>query len=318
MKLVALRPDELSLSDELRRSGSSKQFEDRLRASIEEIGLAEPLKVAHLPTGNYLVVDGTMRLRAIQAIRQDYPERFETVPAYLTDYERRFEIRYQTDIYQDLLPSQLASLVEHLHQSARVKKTDIARYLGVSPATLRNYTGLWRLVQRGGLFARIVELMDAEVFPASNPYAWLRLTAGGLEHVLTQSFCENGETPDEWIDRMIVAARHGSVQRVPTAVVESATGDLNPEHYREVEDLRLVKKDLGLRRAMNLTLPEMPEPKAPEPEIAEPAQYGPAAPAKAQPRRSTVAARRHLSRVARESPELVLQAAARSLAEYLT
>ncbi|MGV9216125.1 ParB/RepB/Spo0J family partition protein [Micromonospora sp. RB23] len=311
------------LSDELRRSGSSKQFEDRLRASIEEIGLAEPLKVAHLPTGNYLVVDGTMRLRAIRAIRQDYPERFETVPAYLTDYDRRFEIRYQTDIYQDLLPSQLASLVEHLHQSARVKKADIARYLGVSPATVRNYTGLWRLVQRGGLFARIVELMDAGVFPASNPYAWLRLTAGGLEHVLTQSFCEDGETPDEWIDRTIVAARHGSVQRVPTAVVESTTGDLNPEHYREVEDLRLVKKDLGLRRAINMTLPEMPEmpetpePRAPAPEIAEPAQHQSAASVGAQSRRSTVMARRHLSRVARESPEPVLQAAARSLAEYL-
>ena len=313
MKLVALRPDELILSDDLRRSGSSKQFQDRLRASIEEIGLVEPLKVAHLPTGDYLVVDGTMRFRAIQAIREDYPKRFETVPAYLTDYERRFEIRFQTDIYQDLLPSQLASLVEHLHQSARVKKADIARYIGVSPATLRNYTGLWRLLQRGGLFARIVELMDAEVLPASNPYAWLRLTAEGLHHVLVQSFCESGETPDEWIDRTILAAGHGTVQRVPTAVVESTTGDLNPEYYREGEDLRLVKKDLGLRRAMNLTLPEMPEP-----DLSKPALYESAAPAKAQRRRSTVEARRHLSRVARESPEPVLQAAARSLAEYLT
>src|SRR4051794_36400120 len=105
MKLVALQPDELVVSDELRRSGSAKQFEDRLRASIEEIGLAEPLKVAQLPSGNYLVVDGTMRLRAIQAIREADPERFHTVPVYLTEYERRFEIRYQTDIYQDLLPS---------------------------------------------------------------------------------------------------------------------------------------------------------------------------------------------------------------------
>jgi hypothetical protein len=312
MKLVALRPDELVVSDELRRSGSAKQFEDRLRASIEEIGLAEPLKVAQLPTGDYLVVDGTMRLRAIQAIREADPDRFQTVPAYITEYERRFEIRYQTDIYQDLLPSQLASLVEHLHQSARVKKADIARYIGVSPATLRNYTGLWRLVQRGGLFARIVELMDADVLPASNPYAWLRLTADGLRHMLEQNFCKDGETPDEWIDHTIVAARNGSVQRVPTAVVESTTGDLDSQYYREDEDLRLVKKDLGLRRAMNLTLPEMPEPEVPEPSQAEAA-----APAGAPRRRSTVAAQRHLAQVIRQSPEPVLQAAARSLTEYL-
>lgn len=312
MKLVALRPDELVVSEELRRSGSAKQFEDRLRASIEQIGLAEPLKVAQLPTGKYLVVDGTMRLRAIQRIREDDPERFETVPAFLTEYERRFEIRYQTDIYQDLLPSQLASLVEHLHQSARVKKADIARYIGVSPATLRNYTGLWRLMQRGGLFARIVELMDANLFPASNPYAWLRLTAKGLEHVLKQNFCEDGEPPDEWIDRTILAARHGSVQRVPTAVVEATTRDLDPSYYREDEDLRLVKRDLGLRRAANLTLPEMPEPDVPEAAAAKLATT-----AKTARRRSTAAARRHLSVVIRESREPVLQAAARSLTEYL-
>lgn len=312
MRLIALRLNELVMSEELRRSGSARQFEDRLRASIEEIGLAEPLKVAQLPTGEYLVVDGTMRLRAIHAIRENNPERFETVPAYLTEYERRFEIRYQTDIYQDLLPSQLASLVEHLHQSARVKKADIARYIGVSPATLRNYTGLWRLVQRGGLFARIVELMDADVLPASNPYAWLRLTADGLQHVLEQNFCEDGETADSWIDRTILGARHGRVQRVQTAVVESATGDLDPSYYREDEDLRLVKKDLGLRRAIHLTPQERPEP-----EVAEPVAVDSAGPTKASRWRNTAAARRHLSQVVRESREPVLQSAARSLTAYL-
>ena len=96
-----------------------------------------------------------------RAIREKDEARFPTVLSYVLDYERRFELRYQTDIYQDLLPSQLAALVEHLHLTEHVRKVDIARYIGVSPATLRNYTGLWRLLQRGGLFAQIVELMDA-------------------------------------------------------------------------------------------------------------------------------------------------------------
>ena len=65
-----------------------------------------------------------------------------------------------------------------------VQKVDIARYIGVSPATLRNYTGLARLIGRGGLFAQIVELMDVGVIPASNPYAWLRLNDDGVRHVL--------------------------------------------------------------------------------------------------------------------------------------
>ena len=139
MKIVEIDPDDLVLSLELSRSGSAKQFEERLLASIEEIGLAEPIKVAPLQTGKYLVIDGTMRLRAIAAIRKEDPAAFPTVPAYLLDFKRRYELRYQTDIYQDLLPSQLAGLVEHLHQTEHVRKVDIARYIGVSPATLRNY-----------------------------------------------------------------------------------------------------------------------------------------------------------------------------------
>jgi ParB-like nuclease domain len=296
MKLVSLTPEEFVISADLRRSGSAKQFEERLKASIDEIGLAEPLKVAPLPGGNYLVIDGTLRLRAITAIRDADPNRFKTIPAYVTEYERRFEIRYQTDIYQDLLPSQLATLVEYLHQTEHVKKTDIARYIGVSPATLRNYTGLWRLVQRGGLCARIVDLMDVGVIPSSNPYAWLRLTAEGIKHVLTEWFCE-GETVETWVEKRIAAAQQGSTFRFTTYFVESATDDLEARFYREGEDVRSVKRDLGLRRAANVPLPAFPKPTA--------------------PKRDTTAALRHLVQVARESPEPVLQSAARSLREYL-
>ena len=70
MKLVELEPADLVVSDDLRRSGSAKQFEDRLRSSIEEIGLAEPIKVAAMPSGRYLVVDGTLRIRAISDLRK--------------------------------------------------------------------------------------------------------------------------------------------------------------------------------------------------------------------------------------------------------
>src|SRR5438552_898054 len=156
------------------RSVTSKAFEERLEASIRQIGLAEPIKVARLSRDRYLIVDGVMRIRAINAIREESPESFRTIPAYEVDFKRRFEVRYQTDIYQDLLPSQLAMLVEHLHKKEGIRKNEIASYIGVSPATLRNYTGLWRLLQRNGIFAQLVRLMDVGVIPASNPYAWLR------------------------------------------------------------------------------------------------------------------------------------------------
>ncbi len=249
MKLIEVDPEELHLSPELVRSGSAKSFEERLRSSIDEIGLAEPLKIAHQPSGGYLVVDGALRLRAIQAIRENDPTRFVTVAAYLLDYELRYEIRFQSDIYQDLLPSQLATLVEHLHKSESVLKVDIARYIGVSPATLRNYTGLWRLMERGGLFARIVELMDVGVFPSSNPYAWLRLTDHGLDRVLTEHFAKGGDVR-EWINGTADAARLGGSQRYPLKYIEGVTAALPPNCFRVGEDVRAIKRGLGLRRCV--------------------------------------------------------------------
>jgi hypothetical protein len=290
MKLINVVPDDLRVSSELCRSGSAKTFEERLQSSIEQIGLAEPLKVAQQPDGTYLVIDGMMRLRAIRAIREKDPTRFATVAAYLLDYARRYEIRYQSDIYQDLLPSQLASLLEHLHRSENVLKVDIARYIGVSPATLRNYTGLWRLTKRGGLFARIVELMDVAVMPSSNPYAWLRLTDYGLHKVLMDQFSD-GADPHEWIDRIAAAARLGEVQRYPLKYIEMVTAALPGNCFRGGEDVRAIKRDLGLRRA--------------------------AAQARQDKKRDFNDAITHLSSVSLQSREPVLRSAAQSLQEYL-
>lgn len=290
MKLLDVSPDKLVVSTDLARSGSVKQFEERLRASIEEIGLAEPIKVAPLPRQKYLVVDGTLRLNAIAAIRAEDPKAFPKVPVYVVDFDRRYELRYQTDIYQDLLPSQLASLVEHLHKTEHIRKADIARYIGVSSPTLRNYTGLWRLIERGGLFARIVEMMDVEVIPSSNPYAWLRLTAIGLRHVLEKSFAD-GMKVDSWIDETIVAARSGDFVRYPIKYIEAVTNSLPPEFYREEEEVRTVKRDLGLRRAKKQN---------------------------SAGTRTAAGAVQNLDRVSRRSTDPVLRSAARSLKAYLT
>jgi hypothetical protein len=290
MKLVHVNQADLRLSSELSRSGSVKSFEDRLRSSIEEIGLVEPLKVAQQADGGFLVIDGNLRLRAIRAIREKESSRFETIPAYVLDYDKRFEIRFQSDIYQDLLPSQLATLVEHLHASENVLKADIARYIGVSPATLRNYTGLWRLMERGGLFAQVVDLMDVGVFPASNPYAWLRLTDEGLSRVLAEKIAKT-EHVYSWIQDTVKAARLGQTQRYPLKFIELVTAALPANCYRHAEDVRAVKRDLGLRRAMAIASKKRH------------ADHGPAL--------------EHLSKVVRQSNDAVLRAAAGSLQAYL-
>jgi hypothetical protein len=251
MKLIEIAPEELTLTSDLTRTGSAKAFAERLQASIDEIGLVEPIKVVPLPKGSYLVIDGGLRLQAIRAIRKENPARLKTIAAYLYDYEQRFEIRYQSDIYQDLLPSQLAQLVEHLHEAEHVKKLDIARYIGVSPATLRNYTGLARLMQRGSLFAQVVTLMDAEVFPASNPFAWLRLSTKGIRQVF-EVFASKDVSPEGWIERNLDRARNGHAIRYPANVVEAVTGSLPDNCYQSSGEERSVKKDIGLQRTKRM------------------------------------------------------------------
>jgi len=291
MKLIKIDPDELKFSPDLNRSGRAKAFEDRLRSSIEEIGLAEPLKIACQPDGGYLVIDGNLRLRAIRSIRERDPSRFSKIAAYVLDYDRRYEIRFQSDIYQDLLPSQLATLVEHLHSAENVLKVDIARYIGVSPATLRNYTGLWRLMERGGLFAQVVELMDVDVFPSSNPYAWLRLTEEGLRTVLVDEFSKSEEIYS-WVAEKAASARaRGAIARYPLKYIELVTAALPAKCYRHGEDVRAIKRDLGLRRADAQRL------RAAKPDFEEALQ--------------------HLSKVAKRSQDPVLRSAAESFRAYL-
>jgi ParB-like chromosome segregation protein Spo0J len=286
MKVLALAPDRLICSEDLMRSSGSKVFEERLEASISKVGLAEPIKVASLPSGKYLVVDGVMRLRAITSLRKKHPAAFKTIPAYQVDFKKRFEVRYQTDIYQDLLPSQLAALVEHLHRNEGVRKIEIASFIGVSPATLRNYTGLWRLLQRGGLFARLVRLMDVGVIPSSNPYAWLRLTAAGLRYVLETHIAE-GERAETWVEERIRQALLGQATMFPVKFVEEVTDSLPSDYYREGEQVRTMKRRLGLRRAVRLKMKDPTEAFA------------------------------NLTRVSRRSKEPVLRLAARSLHLYL-
>lgn len=247
MKTVTLRPNQVSIAPDLERSRVDKQFEERLRASIDQIGLVEPIKVAAAGKDRFVIVDGVLRWHAICAIRATDSSRFQTIAAYVVKHDRRYEIRYQTDIYQDLLPSQLAELVEHLHQTDGIQKSQIAAYIGVSAPTLRNYTGLARLVQRGGLFARVVDLMDAGVLPASNPFAWLRLTDTGLRSALGDMAGE-GMLPELWIDAQLEDASAGRARRLALKDVEAITGSLPPDCYREGEEVRSKKRELGLRR----------------------------------------------------------------------
>lgn len=250
MKSALLATSDLHIDAALTRTRHSKVFEEHLRASIRAIGLVEPIKVAPMADGGYVVIDGVLRLKAFRSLADTDPERFIQIPSYVYDYGARFELRFQSDIYQDLLPSQLAQLVEHLHQAEEVAKTDIARYIGVSPATLRNYTGLWRMLERGGLLARVVGLMDLGVMPSSNPYAWLRLSETGVTESLMR-MKDRHVGLEVWLTQLEDNARRGQLRRFTLKDVESATSQLPSHCYREGAEMRQTKRALGSRRGAN-------------------------------------------------------------------
>jgi len=132
--------------------------------------------------------------------------------------------------------------------------------------------------------------MDVEVIPSSNPYAWLRLTSEGMRKVLEDNFTD-GENAEIWVQRICTAAQQGEYIRFPIKFIEATTDALPSEFYREGEDLRSVKRDIGQRRG-----------KA-QPKVKPKVDYTPAL--------------RNLTRVSRKSSEPVLRAAALSLKEYL-
>lgn len=248
MQTVMIPIAEIDVDPALARVRIPRVFEDRLRASILAIGLVEPIKVARSDEGRYVVLDGVLRLNAFRELEAESPERFGTIQALLYEYSRRFEVRFQSDIYQDLLPSQLARLVEHLHAESNIPKHDIARYLGVSPATLRNYTGLWRMVERGGSFQLVVDLMDLNVVPSSNPYAWLRLTEDGVRASLTRLIDADSEH-ELCLTGLLEDARRSTARRFSLKDVERVTSTLPSHCYREDDEVRKTKKRLGQRRA---------------------------------------------------------------------
>src|SRR5262245_28318995 len=122
MKIAFLPFDDLEIDPRLARRSRSRRFVHLLEASIREIGLTEPLKVGKTRDGRMVVIDGILRHEAIGRIRDTDPSYLTMVPVIIYPHDQRFEIRYQTDIYQDLLPSQLAELVEHLHMAEGVTK----------------------------------------------------------------------------------------------------------------------------------------------------------------------------------------------------
>ena len=203
-----------------------------------------------------------------------------------------YEIRYQSDIYQDLLPSQLATLVEHLHKTENVLKVDIARYIGVSPATLRNYTGLWRLLERGGLVRPGRGADGRRGVPVIQPVrlaaADRRRSAQGTERAVCQ---RQADRPlDNGGGRSCATRRYAALS---AQVHRGGHGCAALDCYRVGEDVRAIKRDLGQRRAACMFRPQ--------PKVA----------------LDFKDAFKNLTKVTKQSRNPVLRTAAQALQEYL-
>ena len=133
-----------------------------------------------------------------------------------------------------------------------------------------------------------MNLIDVGVLTSVIPYAGMRLLSLVLERALREKFAK-GEEPEAWIAAVSEAALLGGTERYPLKYIEMVTAALPAECFRVDEDVRAIKRDLGLRRA-----------------VGQAKQKG------------FKEARDHLTRVSTESEEPVLVAAAKSFQDYLS
>ena len=131
--------------------------------------------------------------------------------------------------------------------------------------------------------------MDSEVFPSSNPFAWLRLSAKGIRQVFDVFSSKNGSV-EEWIELALYQVQQGRSVLYPSTVVESVTGSLADDCYLSSGEERSAKKDRGLQRTKRMKKKVI----------------------------DFTLAYKHLKVVSSRSKDPVLQMAAKALTEYLT
>ena len=127
------------------RQEFEEQALDELAASIEQIGIIQPITVRALGDGEFEVISGERRLRA--ARRAD----MEHLPAFIrqADSEEMLEMALVENVQrEELNPVEIALGYQRLVEECDLTQEEVARKVSKSRATVSNFLRLLRLPPR--------------------------------------------------------------------------------------------------------------------------------------------------------------------------
>jgi ParB/RepB/Spo0J family partition protein len=115
--------------------------DDKLRQSIEQTGVQQPLVISHVGGGKYVLIDGYRRLEVARYLKlEEVPCVIDTVPDGVAPEDYRDRMRFILDEHrQDLFPTQRATLIKTLKKNFDMNNKQVGQYLGVDATTVSNW-----------------------------------------------------------------------------------------------------------------------------------------------------------------------------------
>ena len=164
-----------------------KHFDDgglaELAASIKEHGVIQPIVVAPLKNGRYLLVAGERRLRASKLAG------VETIPSLIRTVKEleRLEMAMIENVQRvDLSPIEQALGIEHLHQQFSLTYDVIAKKLGKAISTVNNLARLLQLPKTA------IEALNKKSITEGHARSVLALKDYPIQQKLLLKNCING------------------------------------------------------------------------------------------------------------------------------
>jgi ParB/RepB/Spo0J family partition protein len=135
-----VRISAIQVPEHYRRQGGAVE-DDKLRQSIAQTGVQQPLVVSHLGDGKYVLIDGYRRLEIAKFLKlSEVPCVIDAAPSGILPEHYRDRMRFILDEHrQDLFPSQRALLIKTLQKNFGMNNKQVGEYLGVDATTISNW-----------------------------------------------------------------------------------------------------------------------------------------------------------------------------------
>jgi ParB family chromosome partitioning protein len=206
-----------------------------LAESIKQHGVIQPIIVAPLKNGHYLLVAGERRLRAAKLAGE------KTIPAIVRTLKEleRLEMAMIENVQRvDLSPIEQAMGIEHLHQQFSMTYEMIAKKLGKALSTVNNIARLLQLPEE------VIEALNKKIITEGHARAILSLKGYPEYQKILLKNCIGGwsvRQAERYVTSIKSGARNDSEARAKVAAETPETKTLSARLGTQVHIRRMAK-----------------------------------------------------------------------------